>query len=50
LTEIVSPQAMMKALHNTLQPRILDLNIEAFTTGLKYQETPSMQPFEEEIK
>lgn len=50
LTEIVSPQAMMKALHNTLQPRILDLNIEAFNTGLKYQETPSMQPFEEEIK
>jgi 2-oxoglutarate ferredoxin oxidoreductase subunit gamma len=37
LTGIVTPQAMIKSLENTLNSRILDLNINAFNVGLEYQ-------------
>jgi 2-oxoglutarate ferredoxin oxidoreductase subunit gamma len=35
-THIVTPQAMMKALEDTLNSRILELNIKAFNAGLEF--------------
>lgn len=37
LTEIVTPQAMIKALENSLNARILELNLNAFNAGFEYQ-------------
>jgi len=39
LTEIVKPEAMIKALETTLNPKILELNINAFQAGFGYQNT-----------
>lgn len=36
LTQIVTPQAMIKALQETLNSRVLDLNVRAFQSGLAY--------------
>jgi len=36
LTQIVTPQAMIKALQETLNSRVLDLNVRAFQSGLEY--------------
>jgi 2-oxoglutarate ferredoxin oxidoreductase subunit gamma len=44
LTEIVAPQAMIEALEDTLNARILDLNIKAFKAGLDYQANHNKQP------
>lgn len=37
LTNIVTPEAMIKALEDTLDARIFELNMRAFKTGLEYQ-------------
>lgn len=37
LTGIVKPEAMLKSLQNSLNPRILGLNIKAFEAGLEFQ-------------
>lgn len=39
LSEIVNAEAMIKALETTLDPKILELNINAFQTGFVYQNT-----------
>jgi 2-oxoglutarate ferredoxin oxidoreductase subunit gamma len=44
LTGIVTPEAMVKALEDTLNSRILDLNINAFNAGLEYQANQNKQP------
>jgi len=36
-SDIVTPQAMIKALETTLNSRVFDLNISAFGAGLEYQ-------------
>ena len=44
LTEIVEPEAMEKALKDTLNSRILELNIKAFQAGLQFQARQVGQP------
>jgi 2-oxoglutarate ferredoxin oxidoreductase subunit gamma len=44
LTEIVEPEAMEKALEDTLNSRILELNIKAFQAGLQFQARQVGQP------
>jgi 2-oxoglutarate ferredoxin oxidoreductase subunit gamma len=44
LTGIVTPEAMVSALEDTLNSRILDLNINAFNAGLEYQASQNKQP------
>ena len=44
LTEIVTPDAMFKALEDTLNSRILGLNIKAFNAGLEFQAKRSERP------
>lgn len=44
-TDIVTPEAMIKALKDTLNSRILELNINAFKAGLEYQTKRTEQPF-----
>ena len=44
LAGIVTPEAMVRALGDTLNPRILDLNIRAFNAGLEYQANQNKQP------
>lgn len=36
LTEVVEPQAMLKALETTLKPSVLELNLKAFQVGMDY--------------
>jgi 2-oxoglutarate ferredoxin oxidoreductase subunit gamma len=43
LAGIVTPEAMVRALGDTLNPRILDLNISAFNAGLEYQANQNKQ-------
>jgi 2-oxoglutarate ferredoxin oxidoreductase subunit gamma len=44
LTEIVEPEAMGKSLEDTLNSRILELNIKAFQAGLQFQTRQVGQP------
>lgn len=39
LTQIVYPEAMLKALEETLNSRVLDLNTRAFKSGFEYHAT-----------
>ncbi len=43
-TDIVTPEAMIKALKDTLNSRILELNIKAFQAGLQFQAKQVGQP------
>ena len=48
LTGIVKPEAMLKSLENTLNVRILGLNIKAFESGLQFQAEQPVQNIPEE--
>jgi 2-oxoglutarate ferredoxin oxidoreductase subunit gamma len=47
LTGIVKPDAMLKSLENTLNARILGLNIKAFKAGLEFQVEQPVQNIRE---
>jgi 2-oxoglutarate ferredoxin oxidoreductase subunit gamma len=44
LTEIVKPEAMLRALEDTLNSSILELNIKAFESGLEFHTKHSVKP------
>lgn len=47
-TKLVTPEAMVKALEDTLNSRILELNIKAFHTGLEYKAKHTEQSLQED--
>ena len=44
LTEIVKPEAMLRALEDTLNSSIVELNIKAFEAGLEFHAKHSVKP------